>query len=81
MRLYYYPECPFCQRVLKKIKELHLQEGKDIKLILAYYGTPKGKEVKKLGGKSQVPFLVDKDITMYESLDINEYLEKKFNKD
>lgn len=78
IKIYYFPECPFCQRVLQKIEELNLKSGKDIQLILAYPGTKERKELVELGGKSQVPFLVDGEVKMYESLDINEYLQKKF---
>jgi glutaredoxin len=35
-------------------------------------------ELVALGGKHQVPFMVDGDIMMYDSGAINEYLEKKF---
>jgi len=35
--------------------------------------------VVKLGGKSQVPFLVDGNTMMYESDDIVQYLKSKFS--
>jgi len=77
MKIYYFPECPFCQRVLAKIKELGIED--QVELVVAYRGTPASKEVRKLGGKVLVPFLVDGDVMMYESAEINKYLEEKFN--
>lgn len=78
IRLYQYDSCPYCYRVRQSIQTLGLTEGKDYILVEASYGTPGRDEVIKLGGISQVPFLVDGETKMYESLDIIDYLRNKF---
>ncbi|XDD41431.1 glutathione S-transferase N-terminal domain-containing protein [Leptospira sp. WS60.C2] len=77
-RLYQYDSCPYCHRVRQSIQNLGLVEGKDYVLVEARGGTPGREEVIRLGGISQVPFLVDGDVKMYESLDIIDYLQNKF---
>lgn len=77
-RLYQYDSCPYCHRVRQSIRNLGLVEGKDYVLVEARGGTPGREEVIRLGGISQVPFLVDGDVKMYESLDIIDYLQNKF---
>jgi glutathione S-transferase len=44
-------------------------------------GAPSRKVLLKLGGKEQVPFMVDTDkgVMMYESEDIIEYLKKNYS--
>jgi len=78
-RIYQYESCPYCYRVRKTIDSLGLKVGIDFEFVEASYGTPGRKEVIRLGGLSQVPFLVDGEIQMYESLDIIDYLQKKFS--
>ncbi len=77
IELYIREGCPFCHKVLEGANQLHLVEGKDYAVIDAAPGTPGRETVLKLGGKTMVPFLVDGDITMYESLDILDYLHDK----
>ena len=70
-KLYYRPECPFCQKVLSFIKESGMEvELKDIA------EESNLNELMEKGGKKQVPFLVDegKDTSMYESDDVINYL-------
>jgi glutathione S-transferase len=38
-------------------------------------------ELMKLGGKHQVPYIVDGDVCMYESNDIIDYIEKTYGSD
>jgi glutaredoxin len=69
--LYIMETCPYCKKVLAFAEEKGISLNKiDI--------ADKANEdaLIKLGGKRQVPFLVDKErnIQMYESLDIIEYL-------
>ena len=69
--LYIMETCPYCKKVMTFLSEKGVEYNKiDI--------TDKANEeaLIQLGGKRQVPFLVDKDrnIQMYESLDIIEYL-------
>ncbi|TGL76537.1 glutathione S-transferase N-terminal domain-containing protein [Leptospira jelokensis] len=77
-KLYQYDSCPYCYRVRQAIEGLGLTEGKDYLLVEASNGTPGREEVIRLGGISQVPFLVDGETKMYESLDIISYLKTKF---
>lgn len=69
--LYILETCPYCKKVMAFLEEKGIKYNKvDI--------TDKASEeaLIKMGGKRQVPFLVDNDrnIQMYESNDIIEYL-------
>jgi len=72
MELYIREHCPYCIKVRKAIEGIKLDitlkdiadEENETKLI-------------ELGGKRQVPFLVDGDTMMYESDDIIDYLQAK----
>lgn len=72
LTLYYRPTCPFCQRVLQMAGSLKvLLELKDVsesEVVL--------EELLTVGGKQQVPFLVDstRNVSLYESSDIIDYL-------
>ena len=67
LELYYYPECPYCQRVLRAIKangyvgialkNIHADAEADATLV-------------RVGGKHQVPCLFIDGKPMYESMDI-----------
>ncbi len=76
IQLYIQQSCPFCQRVLRAVDELGLKEGTHYTIIDAAPGTPGRATVLKIGGDSMVPFLVDDDTAMYESLDIISYLKE-----
>ena len=76
MELFIYETCPFCLKVMDAMKSMGYKEGEDIQLVDAHQENNK-ERLLKLGGKSQVPFLVDGDTTMYESDDIIEYLNQK----
>lgn len=72
LTLYYKPACPFCQRVIQMSENLKVElEMKDVSEDETAYT-----ELMEKGGKMQVPFLVDseKDVSMYESGDIIEYM-------
>jgi glutaredoxin len=69
--LYILETCPYCKKVMTYLDEHNIEYNKiDI--------SEKQNEdaLIQLGGKRQVPFLADKDrnIQMYESADIIEYL-------
>ena len=69
--LYMMESCPYCKKVIRFMEENNIS-GNMIDI-----SDPASEEALiKLGGKRQVPFLVDKDrnIQMYESMDIIEYL-------
>ena len=73
--LYYYPECPYCQRVLRAIddngwtgitlKDIHEDAEADATLV-------------RVGGKHQVPCLFIDGNPMYESLDIITWLANEY---
>lgn len=77
MKLFQYDTCPYCAYVIGHFSEMGLKAGKDYELVEASRGTPGREEVLRLGGLSQVPFLVDGDIRMYESRDIVDYVKSK----
>jgi len=68
--LYYTPWCPYSQKVLN-----YLTQIKKTLPMKNLQNDPKGKEeLKKIGGKSQVPCLVINGKAMYESADIIRWL-------
>ncbi|MBM9578717.1 glutathione S-transferase N-terminal domain-containing protein [Leptospira sp. 201903070] len=77
MKLYQYLGCPYSAYVREEFSKMGLIAGKDFELVEARRGTPGREEVVRLGGKNQVPFLVDGDTQMYESRDIVTYVRQK----
>ena len=74
--LYVLKTCPYCEKVISFLEDRGIKYNKvDIE------NKANEESLIKLGGKRQVPFLVDKDrnIQMYESDDIIEYLKTIFN--
>ena len=73
LKLYAFPSCPYCAKVRNAFKEMDIE----FEEIDARPGTEANAKLIELGGKSQVPFLVDEDndTTMYESDDIIAYVE------
>lgn len=69
--LYLLESCPYCHKVMKFLDE-HGVEYNQIDISNKF----SEQALIKLGGKRQVPFLIDNDrnIQMYESDDIIEYL-------
>lgn len=78
-KLYTYTTCPYCEKVRVVFEEM----GIDYEEINAQRGTVGSKELLQVGGKQQVPFLVDEEqgIFMYESDDIISYARARFKKD
>lgn len=74
--LFHKEECPFCLKVRQFMSDHHISYTS----IVSPTGAPSRKVLLKLGGKEQVPFLVDADKgeMMYESGDIIEYLKKNY---
>ena len=71
IELFILETCPYCKKVMSFL------EGKDIKYRLINIANKESEEsLIQIGGKRQVPFLVDneRNIQMYESDDIIEYL-------
>lgn len=73
--LYYYPECPYCQRVLRAISA-NGYEGITLKNIHA--DAEADETLVRVGGKHQVPCLFIDGEPMYESLDIIDWLAREF---
>ena len=76
--LYILETCPYCKKVMKFADEIHEKYNK-----LDIADKVNEDALIQLGGKRQVPFLVDKDrnIQMYESDDIIEYIKTIHEKD
>ena len=71
LNIFILPTCPYCKRVIEDLESTNLKyELLDINNQQNY------DSMMKLGGKRQVPLLFDneKNIVMYESNDIIEYL-------
>ncbi|QSH39481.1 glutathione S-transferase N-terminal domain-containing protein [Candidatus Kaiserbacteria bacterium] len=78
MKLYYRPTCPYCIKVVLFARENDIAiDLRDISTNEADYN-----ELLSLGGKQQVPFLVDEKagVSMYESDDIIAYLKETHGK-
>ncbi len=79
LKLYGTTDCPSCRRVLEFGRKHNIGlEEKDIST-----DEQSVKEVLEIGGKRQVPFLVDEsaNISMYESEEIIDYLKQKYVKE
>jgi len=72
--LYVLDSCPYCRKVIDFMEDNNISYNKFDVSNPKYY-----EELISLGGKSQVPFLVDKgtDNKLYESDDIIHYLKNK----
>ena len=70
LSLYYFNECPYCQRVLKAIQEL----GIKVELHNIRENEKDKEELIRVGGKKQVPCLFIDGKPLYESMDIIGYL-------
>ena len=78
LQLYYDPMCGFCGQVQRHLDDEKISwEPKKISLWLP---SENKRELVDLGGKAQVPFLVDpeKGVQMYESADILDYLRANY---
>ena len=71
LELFILETCPYCQKVIKFLDNQHMQYNK-----IDITNENNKETLIRMGGKRQVPFLVDKErnIQMYESDDIIEYL-------
>jgi len=76
VELWSYEGSPFCRVVREQLCELELAH----KVITVARGSSKREELVKLAGKFQVPYLVDPNTrtTMFESADINAYLNRTY---
>lgn len=72
--LYILKTCPYCKKVIEFMDENNIKYSlKDVA------DSDKYNELIKIGGKSQVPFLVDNNsnVKLYESDEIIDYLKNK----
>jgi len=76
LELYDYEGCPYCRKVRERLCELDL----DVLVHPAAHGSPRRGQLKQLGGRLQVPYLVDPNsgTALYESEDIATYLQKRY---
>jgi len=76
LKLYDYPDCPFCQKVRVVLAEKDLEYEKIfVDLRRQEQKTP---EFLRLNPYGKVPVLVDEDEVIYDSTIINEYLEDEY---
>ena len=73
LELYYYPTCPYCQKVLRYMDKAGI-EGITLKNIHA--DAEADATLVRVGGKHQVPCLFIDGSPLYESDDIIAYLKK-----
>jgi glutathione S-transferase len=76
LRLYDYPDCPFCQKVRVILAEKDLEYEKIF--VDLRKGEQKTAEFLRLNPYGKVPVLIDEDEVIYESTVINEYLEDEY---
>jgi glutathione S-transferase len=77
IELYHAEQCPYCVKVRLFLEKQSISYvSKPVPL--GRHMTPLKEELMRVGGKTQVPFLVDpeKNVKMYESDEIIEYLSK-----
>lgn len=74
LKLYIRKTCPFCDKVLRYIKENNILNIEIIDV------SENEKELEEKGGKNQVPCLLIDDYYLYESLDIINYLKENIEK-
>ncbi|MFW5998350.1 MAG: glutaredoxin family protein [Halanaerobiaceae bacterium] len=73
--LYYFPSCPYCQKVLRFLKRNNIE----INLRNIHKDKAADKKLVEVGGKRQVPCLFIDGKPMYESDDIIEWFKNNYN--
>ena len=78
IEIYHSDGCPFCEKVIRFLEQEKIPYVS--KLISLYSSSSVKDELKRLGGKTQVPYLVDpeRNERMYESEDIIEYVREHY---
>jgi glutathione S-transferase len=76
LKLYDYPDCPFCQKVRVVLAEKDLEFEKIF--VDLRKGEQKTPEFRRLNPYGKVPVLVDEEEVIYESTVIIEYLEDEY---
>jgi glutaredoxin len=75
--LYYYDSCPYCQKVLRAMRRLEIEDKITLKNILT--SDEAAETLVRVGGKRQVPCLFIDGDPMYESDDIVQWLTREFS--
>jgi glutaredoxin 2 len=78
LELYYYEQCPFCARILRKIDELDLREKIVYKNTLEDPANAVSHQERT--GRSTVPCLYINNQPLFESLDIIKWLDENAEK-
>ena len=76
LKLYNYPDCPFCQKVRIVLAEKDLEYEKV--LVDLRKQDQKSPEFLQLNPYGKVPVLLDEDTVVYDSTVINEYLDEEY---
>ena len=76
MKLYDYPDCPYCQKVRVLLVEKELSY--ETVLVDLRKQEQKNPEFLRLNPYGKVPVLEDEDLIIYDSTIINEYLEDEY---
>jgi glutathione S-transferase len=76
LKLYDYPDCPFCQKVRVVLAEKDLEYEKVF--VDLRKQEQKSPEFLRMNPYGKVPVLVDEDEVVYDSTIINEYLEDEY---
>jgi RNA polymerase-associated protein len=76
LKLYNYPDCPFCQKVRVVLAEKDLEYEKV--LVDLRKQDQKTPEFLQMNPYGKVPVLVDEDAVVYDSTIINEYLDEEY---
>lgn len=76
LELYYYDSCPYCQKVLRAMRSLGVEDKVELRNILT--SERNANTLVSVGGKRQVPCLFVDGDPMYESDDIVAYLTREF---
>ena len=78
IELYHAESCPYCVKVIEYLEHAGIPYVS--KPISLFQSSSLKEELKRLGGKTQVPFLVDpaRNIKMYESDDIIAYVKEHY---
>ena len=76
LELFYYPECPYCQKVLRALDELGAAGAVALRNIHAEDSALQ--TLVEVGGKRQVPCLFIDGSPLYESDDIVRWLKGQF---
>src|SRR2546428_6633659 len=76
LKLYDYPDCPFCQKVRVMLAEKDLEYEKIF--VDLRKQEQKSPDFLRLNPYGKVPVLVDEDEVVYDSTIINEYLEDEY---